>query len=335
MQITGNNFSVQMFSQKIIVENINSPVRLDVYCTEHIKQITRSQLKTGLKSLFVNSHNAKLSRTVHNGDVIELVWENPIPCYAAPENIPLNIIYEDKNIIAVNKKQGMVTHPAGGNWNGTLVNALNYYRLFNSKYTDEFAQLLKNLEQDSFKSNTKINLHRMGIVHRLDKETSGIIISARNVETDSFLKAEFKKRKVKKYYLAILDGCPKALSGTIETSIFRSSGDRKKFKASEDLSCGKRAASAYKVLKTNGRYSLVVFRIFTGRTHQIRVHAKFIGCPVLGDRVYGKKSSVKNECRLLLHSYKLIINIPQIEKKEFKAHLPQYFKQAVKRLDLC
>lgn len=335
MQITDDNFSAQMFSQKLNVENLCKPVRLDVYCAEHIKRITRSQLKVGLKSLLVNSHKTKLSRMVNNGDIIELIWENPIPLYAVPENIPLTIIYEDKNIIAVNKKQGIVTHPAGGNWNGTLVNGLNYYRLFNSKYTDDFAKLLNNLEQNNFDGKAKINLHRMGIVHRLDKETSGVIITARNIQTDFFLKSEFKKRKVKKYYLAILDGCPKKLSGKIKTSVFRSSGDRKKFKASEDLSCGKTALSSYKILKTNGRYSFAVFRIFTGRTHQIRVHSKFIGCPVLGDRVYGKKTSVKNENRLLLHSYKLIINIPEAGKKEFKARLPQYFRQALLRLGLC
>lgn len=332
MQIADNNFSAQMVSQKLIVENLSKPVRLDIYCAEHLKQITRSQLKTGLKSLLVNSHTAKLSRTVNNGDIIELVWENPVPLYAAPENIQLKIIYEDKNIITVNKKQGMVTHPAGGNWHGTLVNALNYYRLFNSNYTDDFAQLLNNLEQHT--DNAQINLLRIGIVHRLDKETSGVIITARNIKTDFFLKSEFKKRNVKKYYLAVLDGCPKKLSGRIKTAIFRSSGDRKKFKASEDLSCGKIAASAYKILKTNGRYSLAVFKIFTGRTHQIRVHSKFIGCPILGDRIYGTKSSVKNENRLLLHSYKLIINIPKLGKKEFKARVPHYFKQALLRLGL-
>lgn len=323
----------QEISKTIEVKNLNQAMRLDVYCIQNMNDITRSQLKAGIKSLFVNSKKAKLSRTINNGDIIELVWQNPVPIYAYPENIPIEIIYEDENIIAVNKTRGIVTHPAGGNWSKTLVNALNYYRLFNSKYMDEFSIKLKQLEQNNIDYSEKKNLYRMGIVHRLDKQTSGVIITARNLSTEEFLKAQFKGRKIKKYYLAILDGCPEKLSGKIKTSVFRSSGDRKKFKTSQDLSKGKLAYSAYKILKTNGRYSFAVFRIFTGRTHQIRLHAKFLGCPVLGDSVYGKKSSIKNEPVLLLHSYKLILDSKNY-KKTFKAKLPPDFKMALNRLNL-
>ena len=326
-------------SEKFKVEGLVSPCRIDVYCTETLKNLSRSQLKTGLKSLYVNSQKAKLSRNVQNGDLIELVWDNPIPEYAHPQKLPLNIIYEDENIIVVNKERGMVTHPAGGNWDGTLVNALNYYRLYDSRIKDEFAVELNKLLSGKVKNIEKLSLepYRMGIVHRLDKETSGLIITARNLKTEKLLKSFFKKRAVKKYYLAVLDGVPPKNKGRIKTSVFRSSSDRKKFSVSADLSKGKIAFSAYKVLKSDGKMSLVLFRIYTGRTHQIRLHAKFMGCPVAGDKVYGKKKTglEKTGMPLMLHAYKLIIPDGLNSKKEFKAPIPNDFKQILIREALC
>ena len=326
-------------SEKFKVEGLESPCRIDVYCTERLKDLSRSQLKTGLKSLYVNSQKAKLSRNVQNGDLIELVWDNPIPEYAHPQKLPLNIIYEDENIIVVNKKRGMVSHPAGGNWDGTLVNALNYYRLYDSRIKDEFAVELNKLLSDEVKTieNFFLEPYRMGIVHRLDKETSGLIITARNLKTEKLLKSFFKKRTVKKYYLAVLDGVPPKM-GRIKTSVFRSNSDRKKFSVSADLSKGKIAFSAYKVLKSNGKMSLVLFRIYTGRTHQIRLHAKFLGCPVAGDKVYGKKKTGLNKktgMPLMLHAYKLVLPAGSNSKKEFKASLPEDFKQILIREALC
>lgn len=345
----GLNKSVpfKSISEKFKVEGLVSPCRIDVYCTERLKNLSRSQLKTGLKSLYVNSQKAKLSRNVQNGDLIELVWDNPIPEYAHPQKLPLNIIYEDENIIVVNKERGMVTHPAGGNWDNTLVNALNYYRLYDSEIKDEFAVKLNKLlsEKGGLKNIEKFFLdpYRMGIVHRLDKETSGLIITARNLKTEKLLKSFFKKRAVKKYYLAVLDGVPPKNKGRIKTCIFRSSSDRKKFSVSADLSKGKIALSAYKVLKSNGKMSLVLFRIYTGRTHQIRLHAKFMGCPVAGDKVYGKKKTglnkktglEKTDMPLMLHAYKLIIPDALNSKKEFKAPIPKDFKQILIREALC
>lgn len=349
----GLNKSVpfKSISEKFKVENLLSPCRIDVYCTERLKNLSRSQLKTGLKSLYVNSQKAKLSRNVQNGDLIELVWDNPIPEYAHPQKLTLNIIYEDENIIVINKERGMVTHPAGGNWGGTLVNALNYYRLYDSEIKDEFAVELNKLLREEVKTieNLPFDSYRMGIVHRLDKETSGLIITARNLKTEKLLKSFFKKRAVKKYYLAVLDGVPPKNKGRIKTSVFRSSSDRKKFSVSADLSKGKIALSAYKVLKSDGKMSLVLFRIYTGRTHQIRLHAKFMGCPVAGDKVYGKKKTSlekktdlvkkigleKTGMPLMLHAYKLIIPDTVNLKKEFKAPIPKDFKQILIREALC
>lgn len=337
-------------SEKFKVDGLESPCRIDVYCTERLKKLSRSQLKTGLKSLSVNSQKAKLSRNVQNGDLIELVWDNPIPEYAHPQKLMLNIIYEDENIIVINKERGMVSHPAGGNWDGTLVNALNYYRLYDSEIRDEFAVELNKLLSGEVKNIEKLSLesYRMGIVHRLDKETSGLIITARNLKTEKLLKSFFKKRAVKKYYLAVLDGVPPKM-GRIKTCVFRSSSDRKKFSVSADLSKGKIALSAYKVLKSNGKMSLVLFRIYTGRTHQIRLHAKFMGCPVAGDKVYSKKKTglekktgfvkktglEKSGMPLMLHAYKLIIPDGLNSKKEFKAPIPNDFKQILIREALC
>ena len=339
-------------SEKFKVDGLESPCRIDVYCTERLKKLSRSQLKTGLKSLSVNSQKAKLSRNVQNGDLIELVWDNPIPEYAHPQKLMLNIIYEDENIIVINKERGMVTHPAGGNWDNTLVNALNYYRLYDSEIRDEFAESLNSLlsEEGNLKNIEDFFLdpYRMGIVHRLDKETSGLIITARNLKTEKLLKSFFKKRAVKKYYLAVLDGVPPKM-GRIKTCVFRSSSDRKKFSVSADLSKGKIALSAYKVLKSDGKMSLVLFRIYTGRTHQIRLHAKFMGCPVAGDKVYGKKKTglekktgfvkktglEKSGMPLMLHAYKLIIPDGLNSKKEFKAPIPNDFKQILIREALC
>ncbi|UTC91051.1 RluA family pseudouridine synthase [Treponema denticola] len=333
-------------SEKFKVDGLESPCRIDVYCTERLKKLSRSQLKTGLKSLSVNSQKAKLSRNVQNGDLIELVWDNPIPEYAHPQKLMLNIIYEDENIIVINKERGMVTHPAGGNWDNTLVNALNYYRLYDSEIRDEFAESLNSLlsEEGNLKNIEDFFLdpYRMGIVHRLDKETSGLIITARNLKTEKLLKSFFKKRAVKKYYLAVLDGVPPKM-GRIKTCVFRSSSDRKKFSVSADLTKGKIALSAYKVLKSNGKMSLVLFGIYTGRTHQIRLHAKFMGCPVAGDKVYGKKKTgldkktglEKSGMPLMLHAYKLIIPDGLNSKKEFKAPIPNDFKQILIREALC
>ena len=337
-------------SEKFKVEGLVSSCRIDVYCTEKLKHLSRSQLKTGLKSLYVNSQKAKLSRNVQNGDLIELVWDNPIPEYAHPQKLMLNIIYEDENIIVINKERGMVSHPAGGNWDNTLVNALNYYRLYDSKIRDELAVELNKLLSEEVKTieNFFLEPYRMGIVHRLDKETSGLIITARNLKTEKLLKSFFKKRAVKKYYLAVLDGVPPKM-GRIKTSVFRSRADRKKFSVSADLTKGKIALSAYKVLKSNGKMSLVLFRIYTGRTHQIRLHAKFMGCPVAGDKVYGKKKTgfekktgfvkktglEKTGMPLMLHAYKLIIPDTVNSKKEFKASLPEDFKQILIRETLC
>jgi len=304
-------------------------LRLDAFCSGAIAGMTRSKLKAGLKSVQLNGRPAKLSSSVQAGDRIRLVWNNPVPAFLIPEDLPLTILFEDEHVIVVNKQAGMVTHPAAGNWTGTLVQALAYYRLYRSSIHDELACFLEAGQgRGDFSA-----LLRTGIVHRLDKDTSGVLITARTAAAEAFLKNEFKMRRTEKYYVAILNGVPKEQSGVIETSVFRSRHTRIRFAASADLSKGKYARSRYRVLKVYGQYSLVLFKIDTGRTHQIRLHARFIGCPVAGDTLYGKKNAVWKRYGLMLHAYRLRIRLPAAQEKTvFTAPPPRNFLAALHML---
>ncbi len=300
-----------------VSEDITSPIRLDKYIGENIEGFNRSKLKTGVKKILVNGKIAKLSTKVSFQDVIYLEWEENIPDDIEPQNIPLEIIYEDKNVTVVNKKQGMVTHPAAGNWNNTLVNALLYHWGKGSIIN-------------------KDNRHRPGIVHRLDKDTSGVIITARNSETEEFLANQFKKHKeISKIYICICKGHPPVQEGIIKTNISRDMHDRKKFKAVDLESSGKTAITKFKCIACYGPFSLIKVKIFTGRTHQIRVHLKFLGCPVLGDPIYSKgtKDSNFENASLMLHAFKLRIGLPDSNSsKTFYAKIPVRFKRILKVL---
>lgn len=306
-------------------------LRLDAFCSSALTAMTRSQLKTGVQSVLLNGRQAKLSSTVQAGDRITLIWNNPLPDSLIPEPIPIRILYEDNDVIVVNKRAGMVTHPAAGNWTGTLVQALAYYRLHTSPIRDECAC---QLETGQGRGNFS-DLLRMGIVHRLDKDTSGVLITARTAEAESFLKNEFKQRHTEKYYAAVLNGVPEKQTGIIETSVFRDGHSRIRFAASADLSKGKYARSRYKVLRVYGQYALVLFKIDTGRTHQIRLHARFIGCPIVGDPLYGKKEADWKQYGLMLHAYRLCVALPSTgEKAVFTAPPPRRFFTVLRLLQV-
>ena len=295
--------------------------RLDKILTKHLPSLTRSQIKMLKASLLVNGKQAKMSTKLKDGDKVDFSYkELELPTPVA-EDILLNILYEDENVIVINKKQGMVVHPSISTTHGTLVNAINYYRLKKSPIKDEFSYIIS--EKTPLPASMD-DLLRLGIVHRLDKDTSGLIITARNIKTQAFLKDEFKKHLVKKTYIALLEGIPKEKEGLIKTSIYR--GKNGKFIASSNLEKGRISISKYKVLKTYANISLVKFRIFTGRTHQIRVHAKYLGTPVLGDSIYGRASS---NFSLALHAYKLELDITKKLHKTFKAKLPLRFKKVI------
>lgn len=294
--------------------SLKSPVRLDVYTASLPDGISRSRLKNGLKSLKVNGIPAKLSKQIKAGDLIEIEWENTVTDTIEPRNIPLEILYEDKRVIVVNKKQGMVVHPAAGNWDNTLVNAL-------------FFHLGKSVEKTE-----SLDQMRPGIVHRLDKDTSGTIITAKDKDAEIWLQNQFQKRRVKKEYIAIVTGKPPKVRGSIKTGLTRDSRNRKKFTWC-DVDKGKFAHTIFQCVSTYGNYSLMRLKLKTGRTHQIRVHMKYLGCPILGDPVYGKKDKLFSTATLMLHARKLGIRLPDSEEfMIFESPIPERFKKVMHML---
>lgn len=297
--------------------------RLDSYIATLPNGMNRSKLKSGASEILVNGKNRKLSFKVKAGDQIDIRWEDNVPDDIEPEDIPLEIVYEDQDVCVVNKAQGMVTHPACGNWTGTLVNALLYHwgrqGITQIKEGKESEILLK---------------RRPGIVHRLDKETSGIIITAKNRDAEEYLQEQFRQRRnMTKEYIAICCGRPPSRSGVIKTQIIRDPKHRRRFKATTDESQGKYAETAYTCISCYGQYSLMVLRLHTGRTHQIRVHMKYINCPILGDDIYYKKDSTFPNATLMLHARKLKILLPgKTEASTFVAKTPERFIQVEKRL---
>ncbi|WP_230755136.1 RluA family pseudouridine synthase [Teretinema zuelzerae] len=288
-----------------------SGMRLDKYCATLEGAPSRSRLKNGALQIVVNDAPAKMSRQVRAGDVIIIEWEDPLPETPEPENIPLDILYEDENVTVVNKKQGMVTHPAAGNWTGTLVHALLWH----------------------WGGRCSCGGMRPGIVHRLDKDTSGVLITAKNRESETWLQDQFSGRKVKKIYAAILSGVPKKKDGEIKTHLFRDPRNRKRFTWSEESGRGKASWTSYQVVAVYGSYSLVLFTLHTGRTHQLRVHSKFLGCPILGDPVYGKKDPLFPSATLMLHARSLTIALPfSSEIKTFIAPFPRRFAKVIRKL---
>jgi 23S rRNA pseudouridine1911/1915/1917 synthase len=290
-------------------------LRLDRYIAENLCLLSRSQIKARELEALVNGKAVKISRIVKNGDKLELSWKEAEPINLIPENIPLDIIFENNRAVVINKPQGMVVHPGAGNRQGTLANALYHRRLELRRLTDDGA-----CEQGL----------RPGIVHRLDKDTSGVIIAAYDDEALAFLAEQFKSRKAKKTYIAIVSGIPKGKKGLIETFIARDPKDRKRFTVSDR---GRASLTLYSVIKTWKEHSLLLLRPKTGRTHQIRVHLRHLGHPVMGDTVYGFTDSVFPNAALLLHSRSLAITLPdESEQRIFKAPLPERFIAMIKLL---
>jgi 23S rRNA pseudouridine1911/1915/1917 synthase len=289
--------------------DIGEGLRLDRYVAEELKLLTRSQLKAKLLGARINGKPVKLSRPVKSGDLLELSWTEPEPLNLIPEEIPLRILYEDRRVVVINKAQGMVVHPGAGNRTGTLANALLFHH-------------------ESYTAGMVPGNFRPGIVHRLDKDTSGVIIAAYDDSALAFLADQFKARTVKKTYAAIVQGTPKEPQGIIETRIVRDSRNRKRFTVSADR--GKSAVTRYGVIRSWGAYSLLLLRPRTGRTHQLRVHLRHLGHPILGDGVYGLPDKRFPRATLMLHALTLTITLPgQNVPNLFKAPLPARFKDVI------
>ena len=317
------DWKVPFFSAKV-PDDFSGKVRLDAFVASHPDGMNRSKLKSGVTEIMLNGARAKLSAKVGAGDQIDIEWEDNIPTDIIPQDIPLNIIYEDEDVTVVNKKQGMVTHPASGNWTGTLVNALLFHWGRDSIPQQTDIAPAKMLEQ-----------RRPGIVHRLDKDTSGVIITARNRDAEEWLQAQFKDRRLGKIYIAIVTGKPPHARGEVKTQIIRDPKDRKRFKAVTGTESGKFAHTLYRLIASYGPYSLVALKLKTGRTHQIRVHMKYLGCPILGDPLYGRKTTgtVFEGATLMLHAFMLKIRLPRQKKyTTFKADVPLRFKKVLRTL---
>ncbi len=306
----------------IVQDDFSQVLRLDQYIANQPNGMNRSKLKSSAQEILLNGKNAKLSAKIKPKDIIEVFWEENIPDNIDPENIPLSIVYEDDNVTIVNKKQGMVTHPASGNWNGTLVNALLFH------WGRESIPQLKDGGENQI-----LKKRRPGIVHRLDKDTSGLIITAKNRDTEEWLCSQFHDRHVQKEYICIVCGRPPASAGDVRTQIIRDPKNRQRFKAVTDTQEGKFARSIYHVIAYYGPYSLIRVRIKTGRTHQIRVHMKYLGCPILGDSIYAKQDKLFPDATLMLHSRQMILRItPDSKLKIFRAPVPKRFVETIAKL---
>lgn len=306
-----------------VPKEYTASTRLDSYIASMPNGMNRSKLKSGVTEILVNGIKQKLSYKVKANDQIDIEWEDNIPDDIEPQNIPLDIIYEDDAVCVVDKKQGMVTHPASGNWDGTLVNALLYH------WGKESIPQIKEGSTDEI-----LSRRRPGIVHRLDKETSGIIITAKNRDAEEWLQTQFRNHKLLvKEYIAICSGRPQHQHGVVKTQIIRDPHDRKRFKAVTDSSEGKYAETAYRCIACYGEYSLMRIRIATGRTHQIRVHMKYLNCPVLGDSIYAKPDKQFPKATLMLHAHLLKIRLPSQKKyTTFTSPTPQRFLEIEKAL---
>ncbi|MCL2234206.1 MAG: RluA family pseudouridine synthase [Firmicutes bacterium] len=284
--------------------------RLDVYLTKST-DLTRSQIKQLLeknKILLNGISNIKSGKIVKHGDEVEIQsieYVNDL----VPQNLPINIVFEDDDLAVINKTQGMSVHPGGGVYEGTLANAILYHFKTLSTVGEEM---------------------RSGIVHRLDKDTSGVMLVAKNDKTHLDLSKQIAERTVEKIYVALLEGVVKNDSGEIKTFITRSTKNRKLMMVGGDE---KEALTFFKVLKRYESNTLVEFKLITGRTHQIRVHSKHIGHPVVGDPHYGFKKQKFNLRGQLLHSKKITFIHPKTKKEmTFETDLPKHFENVLKVL---
>ncbi len=298
--------------KEIVVEKEEVNIRIDRYIPEKRPEFSRSAIQRLLeeKNILVNGKEVKPSYKVQEGDKI-VVQELPAKeTSIKAQEIPLEVIYEDQDMVVINKPKGMVVHPADGNPDGTLVNAV--MALCKGSLSGIGGEI------------------RPGIVHRLDKDTSGIIMVAKNDLTHIHLSEQIKNHEVKKTYIALVRGIIKEKEATIHMPIARSKKDRKKMAVDKD---GKDAITHFKVLKRYDKYTLLEIRIETGRTHQIRVHMAEIGHPVVGDMVY---SNGKNEFGIegqMLHARRLEFSHPTTgEKMILEAKLPAYFEQVLEQL---
>lgn len=278
--------------------------RLDIFLVESLPRYSRSRLQGLIKDGLVSVDGicaTKAGQTVSPGAVIEVRVPATVPAPLAPESIALDVIFENDDVLVVNKPAGMVVHPAPGHASGTLVNAALGH-----------APTMEGIGGQE----------RPGVVHRLDKATSGLILLAKNDRSLHWLQEQFRARKVDKSYLALVDGKPPTPAGRVEASIGRDAAHRKRM-AIVPQGKGREATSEYRTRESFAEHTLLEFHPLTGRTHQVRLHCAFLGCPIVGDEVYGRKNPSISLGRHFLHAQAVCIRLPdQIEPTVFEAPLP-------------
>ena len=284
-------------------------MRLDAYLNDEIDDLTRSQIQKLIKdeNILVNGQPvAKTGYKVVSGDKISVTIPEEQPIEAVAQNIPLDVVYEDQDVLVVNKPQGMVVHPAAGHPDKTLVNAILYHCQINDD-----------------------DVIRPGIVHRIDKDTSGLLMVAKNNLAKQSLMEQLKEKSNLREYLAIVHGNFKEKTGKINAPLGRSKVDRKKQAVVEN---GRHAVTHFEVLEQFENYSLLKLKLETGRTHQIRVHMQYIGHPVAGDPLYGPKNTLKGNGQFL-HAKTLGFEHPRThEWMEFSVEPPKIFLDTLKQL---
>ncbi len=293
------------------VFDLENSVRLDTFVS-HLADISRSRAVTVIEEgcVLINGKTATKKSKLKNGDIVEITLPEPVTYETEAENIPLDIIYEDEHLLVVNKPKGMVVHPAAGNYSGTLVNALMYHC------------------GDSLSG---INgVLRPGIVHRIDKNTSGLLMVAKNDISHNALAGQIKEHSFKREYEAVVYGNIKNDNGTVNAPIARHPSKRKQMAVVQG---GREAITHYEVINRYDGFTHLRLRLETGRTHQIRVHMAYLGHPVAGDDVYGPKKVITALNGQCLHAKVLGFVHPKTnEYMEFNSELPEYFREFLKKL---
>ncbi|MFC2029063.1 RluA family pseudouridine synthase [Chloroflexota bacterium] len=305
-------------NEQIAEFNIDNSVknRLDKTLVQVMPDLSRVRIQSLIKKGLVSIDGeveSKPSFEIEGKVLVKVILPIPEPTDIIPESIPLDIIFENGNLLVINKPAGMVAHPSAGHGSGTLVNAVLGY-----------APDIKGIGGQE----------RPGIVHRLDKDTSGIILVAKDDKTHRWIQDQFKLRKVEKWYLALVDGHPKTDSGRIEASIGRDPKHRKKMSI-VSKNKGREAISNFRVVESFNEHCLLEVHPITGRTHQIRLHCSLIGCPIVGDVIYGKKKPTMKINRHFLHAWKLRITLFDNEIKEFMTELPDDLEKILSNLRIA
>jgi 23S rRNA pseudouridine1911/1915/1917 synthase len=288
-----------------------TPERLDKFLVGQLQEFSRSRIQGLIEEGLVDVNGRlakKAGQTLESGFHVTVRVPPAAPTDLVPENIPLDIVFENDDLIVINKPAGMVVHPAAGHSSGTLVHAVLGY--------DPHLEGIGGEE-------------RPGVVHRLDKETSGLILLAKNERAHRALQDQFRLRQVEKTYLALVDGKPPTPAGRVESHIGRDPSHRKRM-AIVPESRGREAISEYRTVESFRDHSLLEFHPLTGRTHQIRLHCAFLGCPIVGDEVYGRKKSSVEIGRHFLHAFRLKIALPrEKDPRAFEAPLPEELEQVL------